>query len=252
MTLHHDRPRTLGELRAAGWHPRSVKDEMRANLIARIRSGEPLFPGIVGYEQDRRSRRSRTRSCRSTTSSCSACAARPRRASCARSWPFLDEWMPAIEGCPLHDDPFHPHQRVRPAHHGRAGERDADRVGPPRRALPGEAGHARRDHRRPDRRHRPDQGRHAQARLRRRGGHPLRHRAAHQPRHLRHQRAARPAAAHPGRPAEHPRGEGLPDPRLPGAHPARRAAWCSRPTPRTTRTAATSSRRCATASTRRS
>ena len=45
------RPRTLRELKASGYRPRSVKDELRANLIARLRSGEPLFPGIVGYEK---------------------------------------------------------------------------------------------------------------------------------------------------------------------------------------------------------
>ena len=33
------RPRTLGELKAAGYRARSVKDEMRANLIARLRAG---------------------------------------------------------------------------------------------------------------------------------------------------------------------------------------------------------------------
>ena len=44
------RPSTLGELETRGHRYRSVKDEMRANLIARVRAGEPLFPGIVGYE----------------------------------------------------------------------------------------------------------------------------------------------------------------------------------------------------------
>ena len=44
------RPQTFGELQASGYRPRSVKDELRANVIARLRSGEPLFPGIVGYE----------------------------------------------------------------------------------------------------------------------------------------------------------------------------------------------------------
>jgi magnesium chelatase subunit I len=44
------RPSTLGELRASGWEPRSVKEEMRWNLVTRLRSGEPLFPGIQGYE----------------------------------------------------------------------------------------------------------------------------------------------------------------------------------------------------------
>jgi magnesium chelatase subunit I len=42
---------TLGELRECGWKPRSVKQELRANLVARLASGAPLFPGVIGYEQ---------------------------------------------------------------------------------------------------------------------------------------------------------------------------------------------------------
>jgi magnesium chelatase subunit I len=44
------RPTTLGALRAAGYRPRSVKSEIRENLIAKLKSGETVFPGIVGYE----------------------------------------------------------------------------------------------------------------------------------------------------------------------------------------------------------
>ena len=48
-------PRTLGDLKNSRWaepplQGRSVRDEIRANLIARIQSGATLFPGIVGYE----------------------------------------------------------------------------------------------------------------------------------------------------------------------------------------------------------
>jgi magnesium chelatase subunit I len=46
-----ERPRTLGELKASGYRTEPVKDEMRRNLIARIRKGEPLFPDILGYEE---------------------------------------------------------------------------------------------------------------------------------------------------------------------------------------------------------
>ncbi|MBI1310959.1 magnesium chelatase [bacterium] len=46
-----DRPKTLGELRDSGYAPVSVKTEMRRNLIRKLRSGEPLFPGIVGYDE---------------------------------------------------------------------------------------------------------------------------------------------------------------------------------------------------------
>ena len=44
------KPKTLGELKAAGYKVLSVKEEMRANLIRKMKAGEELFPGIVGYE----------------------------------------------------------------------------------------------------------------------------------------------------------------------------------------------------------
>ncbi|MBI4520631.1 MAG: sigma 54-interacting transcriptional regulator, partial [Gemmatimonadetes bacterium] len=44
------RPQTLGQLRAAGYRRRSVKDEMRANVLRKLESEKPLFPGIIGFE----------------------------------------------------------------------------------------------------------------------------------------------------------------------------------------------------------
>ena len=44
------RPSTIGELRAAGYRTRSVRDEMRTNLIRMLGEGVDLFPGIQGYE----------------------------------------------------------------------------------------------------------------------------------------------------------------------------------------------------------
>jgi magnesium chelatase subunit I len=41
---------TLGALRASGYRTRSVKAEMRENLIARLKDGHTMFPGIVGYD----------------------------------------------------------------------------------------------------------------------------------------------------------------------------------------------------------
>src|SRR3989454_4329008 len=64
-SLHHGRgpinycpmtkPTTLGELKQTEWASppriqRSVKDELRENLICLLENGSPLFPGIVGYE----------------------------------------------------------------------------------------------------------------------------------------------------------------------------------------------------------
>ncbi|HMH52269.1 MAG TPA: hypothetical protein VK548_18670 [Candidatus Acidoferrum sp.] len=44
-------PRTVGELRASGWTRKSVKQELRDNLIAGLRKDERFLPGIVGYDE---------------------------------------------------------------------------------------------------------------------------------------------------------------------------------------------------------
>ena len=41
---------TLGALRASGYQPSSIKDELRRNLIQRIRDKETIFPGILGFD----------------------------------------------------------------------------------------------------------------------------------------------------------------------------------------------------------
>jgi magnesium chelatase subunit I len=99
--------RTIGELRESGYRSRSVKAELRGNLIEKIRSGEELFPGIVGYEmtvvpqvenailsgQDviflGERGQAKTRIARMLTN-------------------LLDEAMPAIAGCEINDEPFAP------------------------------------------------------------------------------------------------------------------------------------------------
>ncbi len=44
------RPATLGQLHESGWESVPVKEELRRNAVSKIRSGEPLFPGVLGYE----------------------------------------------------------------------------------------------------------------------------------------------------------------------------------------------------------
>src|SRR5712675_905418 len=49
--MNHTKIRTLGELRKSGYKPRSVKEELRANLICKLQKKENTFKGIIGYEE---------------------------------------------------------------------------------------------------------------------------------------------------------------------------------------------------------
>jgi magnesium chelatase subunit I len=44
------RPTTLKQLRESGWQSKTVKAELRDNLLAALKAGHDLFPGIIGYE----------------------------------------------------------------------------------------------------------------------------------------------------------------------------------------------------------
>jgi magnesium chelatase subunit I len=100
-------PATLGELRDAGWRSRTVKEELRANLVTRLAGGGEMFPGIVGYDdtvipavenailagQDivflGERGQGKTRLARLLVG-------------------LLDEWLPVVRGGELNDDPFAP------------------------------------------------------------------------------------------------------------------------------------------------
>lgn len=105
-------PRTFGALRASSFSEaklanRTVKDEIRNNLICKIQRGDALFPGIVGYEDSVVPQivnailsrhnfillglrgQAKTRLIRMLTA-------------------LLDEWTPYVEGCEIHDNPYRP------------------------------------------------------------------------------------------------------------------------------------------------
>jgi magnesium chelatase subunit I len=113
MPAAHPLPQTLGELRTSPSFPeariknRSVKDEMRANLMARLKVRETVFPGIVGYEdtvipQIVNAVLSRQNfillGLRGQAKS------RILRALTA----LLDERMPYVAGCEIRDNPYAP------------------------------------------------------------------------------------------------------------------------------------------------
>jgi magnesium chelatase subunit I len=49
-SLAADRPRTLAQLRAAGWVSKTVKQEIHDNFLRKLQSGEELYPGIIGFD----------------------------------------------------------------------------------------------------------------------------------------------------------------------------------------------------------
>src|SRR5258706_9846693 len=48
-SMNHPKAMSVGQLKEMGYRPSSVKDELRRNLIAKLRKNEELFPGIIGY-----------------------------------------------------------------------------------------------------------------------------------------------------------------------------------------------------------
>ncbi len=100
-------PMTLAELRESGHAHKTVKAEIRDNLLARLAAGEPSFPGILGYEDTvipeveralvaghdlvllGERGQGKTRLIRTITG-------------------LLDEWTPVITGCEINDHPYAP------------------------------------------------------------------------------------------------------------------------------------------------
>jgi len=105
--MNAGRPDTLGALRASGYHPRSVKAEMRENLSRSLRAGNVIFPGVFGYDRTvipgivnailarhdfillGLRGQAKTRLLRSLAT-------------------LLDDEVPVLEGCELRDDPLAP------------------------------------------------------------------------------------------------------------------------------------------------
>jgi len=99
--------RTVGELRRSGYRARSVKQELRENLIARLRRSEPLFPGIVGYDESVVPQvENAILSGQDIVFLGERGQAKTRMARLLVG--LLDEAMPAVAGCEINDDPFAP------------------------------------------------------------------------------------------------------------------------------------------------
>src|SRR5438045_19648 len=101
------RPSTLGELRETGYQVLSVKEEMRRNLIRKIRANDELFPGIVGYEDTVIPQlENAVLSCHDIVLLGERGQAKTRIARSLVN--LLDDEVPVLAGSEINDDPFHP------------------------------------------------------------------------------------------------------------------------------------------------
>lgn len=100
-------PTTLGELKASGYTYKSVKDELRNNLAAKLRAKEPVFKGVLGYEDTVIPDVERALLSRHNMILLGLRGqAKTRMARLMVE--LLDEYVPVIEGSELNEDPLKP------------------------------------------------------------------------------------------------------------------------------------------------
>lgn len=103
-------PKTLGELKSSGYVPRSVKQELRENLIKKLQSGEEVFPGIIGFDDTVLPDIQRAILSRHSILLLGLRGqAKTRLARLLVN--LLDEYMPVVTGSELNDDPLQPISR---------------------------------------------------------------------------------------------------------------------------------------------
>ncbi len=107
--MHNNVPtiKTLGELKQSGYASRSVKDELRENLIKKLRNDEPVFEGIWGYEDTVIPDVQRAILSRHNINLLGLRGQAKTRIA-REMVSLLDEYIPVIEGTELNDDPLDP------------------------------------------------------------------------------------------------------------------------------------------------
>jgi magnesium chelatase subunit I len=116
-------PKTLGELKQQGYEVRSVKDELRANLLDKLRRGERLFPGVVGYDETVIPQLTNAILARHNLILLGL-RGQAKSRIIRQLVSLLDERIPVIAGSEINDDPFRPIS----AYGRQAVERDGDRT----------------------------------------------------------------------------------------------------------------------------
>src|SRR5438034_1634031 len=105
--MSHPRPATLGQLKETGYVPCSVKDELRRNVIRKLRDREELFPGIVGYRDSVIPQI--VNGMLSKHDLLFLGLRGQAKTRILRLLPtLLDEWIPVLGGMDINDDPIAP------------------------------------------------------------------------------------------------------------------------------------------------
>jgi magnesium chelatase subunit I len=99
--------KTFGDLEKVGYSSRSIKDELRNNLIAKLKNKEAIFEGIIGYDETVVPQLKNAILAKHAINLLGLRGQAKTRI--ARSMiNLLDEYIPVIAGSPINDDPFHP------------------------------------------------------------------------------------------------------------------------------------------------
>jgi magnesium chelatase subunit I len=101
---------TLGELKAAGYKSKSIKDELRNNLRDRIKSGKPAFEGVHGFENTVIPEMERAILSRHNINLLGLRGQAKTRLA-RKMVELLDEYVPFVAGSEINDDPFNPISR---------------------------------------------------------------------------------------------------------------------------------------------
>jgi magnesium chelatase subunit I len=102
--------KTLGDLKKSGYKPVSVKEEIRRNLVIKLKERENTFPGIIGYEDTVVPDTERALLSRHNILFLGLRGQAKTRMA-RQMTDLLDEYIPVVEGSEVNDDPFNPLSR---------------------------------------------------------------------------------------------------------------------------------------------
>jgi len=105
--MNHPNIATIGQLKASEYQPKSIKEEIRSNLIGKLRNKEITFPGILGFEDTVIPDTERALLSRHNILFLGLRGQAKTRMA-RQMIDLLDEYIPVIAGSEINDDPFHP------------------------------------------------------------------------------------------------------------------------------------------------